>query len=186
MLWVCAVSIILVWLNHMWDGYRPWRLWRRLWQSEKRVDLRRVPVEAFWDSQSLNLDLGDSEHSFASWPSISRFLIPATCGEYGCILFALWPLNLHMHAQKGPSPHRRNKIISASARFSCYFFDPISIQDASKWLGHVHVHLHLVPPFQSATACIEDANLRRDKFLREKIAIDTQHWLDKDWRETNS
>lgn len=55
------------------------------------------------------------------------------------------------------------------------FFDPISIQDASKWLGHVHVHLHLVPPFQSATACIEDANLRRDKFLREKIAIDTQH-----------
>lgn len=124
MLWVCAVSIILVWLNHMWDGYRPWRLWRRLWQSEKRVDLRRVPVEAFWDSQSLNLDLGDSEHSFASWPSISRFLIPATCGEYGCILFALWPLNLHMHAQKGPSPHRRNKIISASARFSCYFFWP--------------------------------------------------------------
>ncbi len=111
----------MVWLTHMCDGYRQWTLWRRLWQSEKRVDLRRV--DAFCDSQSLNVELGGSGHSFASWPSISRFLIPAAFVEYGCILFVLWPLNLHMHAQKGPSPHQCGKnIISTSARFSCYLF----------------------------------------------------------------
>lgn len=127
MLWACAASMILVWLNHMCDGYRPWRLWRRLWQSEKRVDLGRVPVEAFWDSQSLDLDLGDSEHSFASWPSISRFLIPATCEEYGIRVCPVRVVTIefaHACAKGSESTSSKQHHFSVSTFYcSCYFFD---------------------------------------------------------------